>query len=241
MTKSYTVQCNVRMSRTPRCPSTKGPVGAGLLMVSVVVMRVQDATPDSGAVVVGVDGSPWALNAVRWAVFEAVTRDLTLRLVHAVPDDVGGASIGDTALFDAEDAARQIRESVRVQTARVTGRSGDVLVEESRHASMVCIGARPPRCSRGQLIGLTARCLAESARCPVAIIRTGDDGDARTDGVVSVVLSVDADNDEVIHLAMHEGRLRAATVRQIDRRVNSWIRRYPDVHVETVAAGTGHQ
>ena len=40
-------------------------------------------------------------------------------------------------------------------------------------------------------------------------------------------------------LAMHEGRLRNAIVRQVDRRLNSWIRRYPDVHVETVAAGTG--
>jgi hypothetical protein len=38
---------------------------------------------------------------------------------------------------------------------------------------------------------------------------------------------------------MEEGRRRHATVRQIDRRLNSWVRRYPDVHVQTVAAGTG--
>jgi hypothetical protein len=38
---------------------------------------------------------------------------------------------------------------------------------------------------------------------------------------------------------MEEGRLRKATVRQIDRRLSGWARRYPDVHVELVAAGAG--
>ena len=95
--------------------------------------------------------------------------------------------------------------------------------------------------SAGPLFGPTASALAERACCPVAIIRSRGDGTPDTDGVVSVVLSDEADNDEVVHLAMHEGRLRGATVRQIDQRTDSWIRRYPDVHVETVAAGTGRQ
>lgn len=91
------------------------------------------------------------------------------------------------------------------------------------------------------MVGPTATALAERACSPVAIIRTRDDGTPRTEGVVSVVLSDEADNDDVVHLAMQEGRLRRATVRQIDRRTDSWIRRFPDVHVETVAAGTGGQ
>jgi nucleotide-binding universal stress UspA family protein len=197
-----------------------------------------------GAVVVGVDGSRAALNAVRWAVDEAVSRDVTLRLVHA---DTGGrhteaGGLGcDTALLDAEDAAIQIRPSVRLQSARVVGRPVDVLVGESKNASMVCVGARPPRCSASQLLGETASGLAKQADCPVAIIRSRLDGSARTEGVVSVVLSDDADNDEVLHLAMQEGRLRRSTVRQIDRRIDSWVRRYPDVPVETVASGTPRQ
>lgn len=202
--------------------------------------------PDSnGAIVVGVDHSRWALNAVRWAVAEAANRDVALRLVHAVPTYHGMASDGvsccDSALFDAVNAATQERKTVRLESARIVGSPDDVLVRESRHACLVCIGARPPRCSAGRLIGATASHLAEHAGCPVAIIRSGDDGAPRTEGVVSVVLSDDADNDDVVHLAMHEGRLRKSTVRQIDRRLDSWIRRYPDVHVETVAAGTGRQ
>jgi hypothetical protein len=53
------------------------------------------------------------------------------------------------------------------------------------------------------------------------------------------VLNDEPDNDEVVHHAMEEGRLRKATVRQIDRRLSGWARRYPDVHVELVAAGAG--
>jgi hypothetical protein len=68
----------------------------------------------------------------------------------------------------------------------------------------------------------------------VAIIR--ERGDDLT-GVIAVVLDDAPDNDEVVHQAMREGRLRNATVRQIDRRANSWVRRFPDVRVQTVAAG----
>src|ERR1700758_5291243 len=38
---------------------------------------------------------------------------------------------------------------------------------------------------------------------------------------------------------MEEGRRRHATVRQTVRRLTSWVRRYPDVPVQVVAAGTG--
>jgi hypothetical protein len=54
-------------------------------------------------------------------------------------------------------------------------------------------------------------------------------GQAHDDHVLSVAVGA----EEVCQHPRH------ASVRQIDRRLNSWIRRYPDVHVQTVAAGTG--
>jgi nucleotide-binding universal stress UspA family protein len=204
----------------------------------------------SGPVVVGVDGSRAALNAVRWAAAEAVHRDVPLRIVHAVrprtqagPVALGGheESVCDTVLLEAEAAATQAHGCIRVELARIIGAPGDALVYESHRAMMICVGSRPPQNPEGRLVGPTATALAERACSPVAIIRTRDDGTPRTEGVVSVVLSDEADNDDVVHLAMQEGRLRRATVRQIDRRTDSWIRRFPDVHVETVAAGTGGQ
>lgn len=190
-------------------------------------------------VVVGVDGSHAALNAVRWAAAEAVDRDVPLRIVHAVPRDPDGAA--DAVLLEAQDAAVIGSESVRVQRVRAIGQPEDVLVRESQRAAMVCIGARPRRAAIEPVIGAVAAALARGAACPVAVIRTRSDGAAHTDGVISVVLTDDAGNDDVVHLAMHEGRLRGRAVRQIDRRTDSWVRRYPDVHVETVAAGSGHQ
>ncbi len=199
-------------------------------------------------IVVGVDGSRAALNAVGWAVTEAAYRDAPLRLIHAVPTTdhhcgsvghTGDASRTDPVLVSAEAEVQGAGKAIRFESARIDGNAGDVLIAESSRSLMVCIGVPGRDRLAGRLFGPIATVLAAHAHCPVALIR-GDSavspGDA---GVVSVVLDDDPDNDSVVHLAMQEGRLRAATVRQVDRRRNSWIRRFPDVHVETVAAGTG--
>jgi nucleotide-binding universal stress UspA family protein len=198
--------------------------------------------PSQGrTVVVGVDGSHAALNAVRWAAAEAVDRDLPLRIVHVVSSGVDSDGGADAVLLSAQDAADMSAEGVRVQPVRAIGRPDDVLVRESHRAAMVCIGARPRRIAIEPVVGRVAAALARGAACPVAVIRSRSDGTAHTDGVISVVLTDEAGNDDVVHLAMREGRLRGRAVRQIDRRADSWVRRYPDVHVETVAAGSGHQ
>ena len=165
---------------------------------------------------------------------------MALRIVHAVSSG-DEPSCSDTVLLKAEDVAIQAQAAVRPGLTKAVGEPGDVLVDESDEATMVCIGARPRQRSGGRLFGPAASPLAERARCPVAIIRSRGDGTPDTEGVVSVVLSDEADNDDVVHLAMHEGPLHGATVRQIDQRTDSWLRRYPDVHVESVAAGTGRQ
>jgi len=149
------------------------------------------------------------------------------------------ACCADVALLSAEDEVKDVGKPVRLELARIPGMPDEVLIGESASALMICVGA--PRLERlaGRLFGATATALAEGAHCLVALIRPGGDGSSRDDGVVSVVLYDEPDNDAVVHLAMREGRLRNTIVRQVDRRLSSWIRRYPDVHVETVAAGTG--
>lgn len=53
------------------------------------------------AVVVGIDGSRTAVDAALWAVDEAVSRDIPLRLVYAIdPDNNSGT--------DPQDAARDL-------------------------------------------------------------------------------------------------------------------------------------
>lgn len=189
---------------------------------------------DCPPVVVGVDGSQSALNAALWAAAEAIDRGTRLRLVY-VADDVDDrpTTCGHARrVLDAACAAvTGYSPNVRIQTVCIPGRKQRALVDESKTASMICIGAHG-RC--GSPLGPTATALGKRAQCPVAIIRGRRDDVTR---VIAVVLDDAPDNDEVVHQAMREGRLRNATVRQIDRRANSWVRRFPDVRVQTVAAG----
>ena len=200
-------------------------------------------TPPRGPVVVGVDGSRSALNAVTWAVAEAVDRDVPLRIVHALgaePEPRPGQNDAVShVLARAEDAAHQADDSVSTEVVTSLGRPGDVLVCESRRASLICVGSHPRPCDESALFSPTVARLAQRAACPVAIIRSRRDGTPQTDGAITVVLSDEPANDDLVRVAMHEGRLRGATVRQIDQRTDSWVRRYPDVHVEIVTDTAG--
>jgi nucleotide-binding universal stress UspA family protein len=199
------------------------------------------------SVVVGVDGSKAAIGAAMWAIDEAISRELPLRLVHVVPREPVRSSqpsdweveCGEMALRQAAGAVHGVGKPVEVETALLSGDLEQILIDESQDAALVCLGVGKRERGSDELLGPTAAALAARAHCPVAIIR-GDSGEPPAQrGVIAVVLNDEPDNDDVVHRAMEEGRLRKATVRQIDRRLNSWVRRYPDVHVEVVAAGAG--
>ncbi|OBF93509.1 universal stress protein [Mycobacterium sp. 852014-52450_SCH5900713] len=203
---------------------------------------------DAKAVIVGVNGSQAAVNAAKWVIDEAIGRQLPLRLVYVMPRRParpGSAprsewevERGEMALAEAECAIQSERKPVEIETAIVSGDPAEALINQSRDAALVCVGTARRGWASDGLLGPTATGLVARAHCPVAIIRTSD-GLPTELGVIAVVLTDEPDNDEVVHQAMEEGRRRHAIVRQIDRRVNSWVRRYPDVRVQTVAAGTG--
>ncbi|OBA60558.1 universal stress protein [Mycobacterium sp. 1100029.7] len=201
---------------------------------------------EPAALQVGVDGSQAAIGAVKWAIDEAISRDLPLRLVHVIPrpqghggqPSDGALDSGERALGQADSAVRGVSTHVEVETALLAGDPEEVLIDESRDAALVCVGAGKREQGSDEVLGRTAAALAARAHCPVAVIRSDPDKSPASGGVIAVVLDDEPDNDELVHRAMEEGRLRRATVRQIDRRLDSWVRRYPDVRVEVVAAGT---
>ncbi len=204
---------------------------------------------DAKSVVVGVNGSQAAVNAAKWSVDEAIGRQMPLRLVYVIPrrDAQTGSTPtsewelerAEMALSQAECAVQSEGKPVEVETAILSGDPAQVLINESQDAALVCVGTARRGWASDGLLGPTAAGLVAHAHCPVAIIRTNPDGSPTELGVIAVVLNDEPGNEEVVHQAMDEARRRHATVRQIDRRLNSWIRRYPDVHVQTVAAGTG--
>ncbi|QLL05671.1 universal stress protein [Mycobacterium vicinigordonae] len=202
------------------------------------------------SVTVGVNGSQAAVNAAKWAIDEAVSRQVPLRLVYVIAANGLTASDWDleraeTALSQAEcavqSAAREEGTFVEVDTVVLSGDPAQVLVDESQDTALVCVGTARRGWATDGSLGPTAAALVAGAHCPVAVIRTNYDGSPTRLGVIAVVLNDEADNDEVVRAAMEEGRRRHAMVRQIDRRVDSWVRRYPDVPVQVVAAGTGHE
>ncbi|MDP7703388.1 MULTISPECIES: universal stress protein [unclassified Mycobacterium] len=217
---------------------------------------------DSGpAVVVGIDGSRAALHAALWAIDEAVTRDVPLRLVYVIESPpVSGGIAGHqaaarAALFDAQQAIKATGKEVVVDTEILWGRPLTKLMQESRSASMICVGSiGRNHAHSGQ--GSVAGALAGSSLCPVAVIHRSPDG--TTVPTIRRVVA-EADNGAVLRHAFQEARLRGVPLRavsvqethaqagdgnrlakaQLDRRLTRWTRLYPDVRVES-AIVRGH-
>ena len=192
-------------------------------------MREVPAPP---AVVVGVDGSRAAVRAALWAVDEAVSRDIPLRLVYALdpgedndvhPDDAARRlATAEIAVRSAVMAVESTDKPVTIKVEITQGHPTSTLVRASRSAVMVCVGAVGLNHFQRGRVGSTAAALASSAHCPVAIIR-GHDGPGRRhadgiivetdagprDGVVggcdggSAPLQGTADGDQLLAIPVH--------------------------------------
>src|SRR5947209_7395181 len=105
---------------------------------------------DAKWVVVGVNGSQAAVNAARWTIDEALSRQLPMRLIYVIPRpdaQTGPAPASEweleraeMALSRAECAIQQAKKPVEVETAILSGDPGKVLIDESRDAALICVG-----------------------------------------------------------------------------------------------------
>jgi len=173
----------------------------------------------SQPVVVGVDGSGSALDAVRWAAEEAARRDIRLRLVHAFELPVGypPGFVDAKALYDA--LAAQAKESLEqaralaeetapglsVEVVDVQAGAVPALVAESDGAAVLALGSRGLGGFTGLVVGSTAVALVARSRCPVVVVRgPGQDG--------PVVVGVDGTptSEGAIAFAMAEASARGA-------------------------------
>ncbi|MFC4948667.1 universal stress protein [Pseudonocardia sp. GCM10023141] len=154
-------------------------------------------------VVVGVDGSPCALRAVRWGAAEAARRRITLRLVIAFGWPVGTDRAGhgnayvdvmtDRAriqLAAAVVVAEQEAPGIEVEHELVAGSALHVLEVESRHAQLVVIGDRGLSRIEGLLLGSVTVALATHASCPVVVVR-GPERDPAETALLPIVVGVD--------------------------------------------------
>jgi nucleotide-binding universal stress UspA family protein len=219
---------------------------------------MRDSSTQKPAVVVGIDGSQAAIQAAEWAVDEAISREIPLRLVEVIPEQVEPAPLasvgnvrmeleyGETALRIASAAVDATGKPVKVETAILQGNPAQTLIAESRDAEMICVGSVGIGRLARALLGSTAAELVEGAHCPVAIIRT-QRSQAKPDSALIVVAINDSpDNDDVVEQAMAEAKLRHAPVLalgvlqkdsgdmpsdELDQRVECWGRRHPGVKI----------
>lgn len=207
-------------------------------------------------IVVGIDGSDAAINAAKWAAAEAVSRNVPLRLIHAIPrrnadDDSLDVEYAQSALRAADAALQATGQPVKVECDIVRGSSEDALIDESRDAAMVCVGSVGTGWVARKVLGSTADTLAHKAHCPVAVIRHGAEPDG---GFVAVAVGESEANDAVLEHGFREARLRAAPVlamgvwrwglgeipySQLNQRLGPWVAQHRDIHVQPAAARRG--
>ena len=181
--------------------------------------------PTPAAVVVGVDGSTAALRAALWAVDEAVSRDIALRLVHALDaDDSESLDRADSArtFATAERAVRRViaaveatDKPVKIEVDITKGPPVGTLVRASRSAAMVCVGAVGSDHFQPDRVGSTAAAVATSAQCPVAVIHGFGRPTRPHPRWVVVEADKSPDNGVVLGAAVDEARLRNAPLRVI--------------------------
>lgn len=176
-------------------------------------------TDSKFSVVVGIDGSDTAIEAALWAIDEAVSRSVPLRLVCVTKAKHPSAEDYYADIHHAEDSLRAAQaavdatgKSVKVETAVLTGLPGVSLVEESYDAALVCIGSVGIGRYARSILGSTATEVAEKAHCPVAIIRPSDTGADHSVNWIAVADTGSRDTGAVLEAAMDEGALRQAPV-----------------------------
>ena len=105
----------------------------------------------SAPVVVGVDGSDAAINAGKWAIDEAISRDVPLRIVHAThiegneatPEDAFRLEVqyAESSLRAASAAVETTGKPVKIETDMLWGTPDIALINESRNAALIRVGS----------------------------------------------------------------------------------------------------
>jgi nucleotide-binding universal stress UspA family protein len=141
-----------------------------------------------GSVVVGIDGSSGAEAAMHWAIKDAGTRKVAVRLVCAyhippgyyqglgmyteVPQELEAVrKAADRIVEDALAAAAKIDSGVEISGVTVDGSPVPALLEESRTASLLVLGSRQRSALASSILGSVSAAAVARAECPAVVVR----------------------------------------------------------------------
>ncbi len=150
-----------------------------------------------GTIVVGVDGSAGAAEALRWAIAEARLRKARLRIVHAWTYGYTGMPLGGFAamggfdsyvsigvdVIDLQRAAEHLIEKtteevaggvegIEVERQVVEGAAAQVLIGASVGADLLVVGSRGHGGFVGLMLGSVSQQCVDHAPCPVVVVRS---------------------------------------------------------------------
>ena len=139
-------------------------------------------------IVVGVDGSEGAQNALRWAARQAQYTGATLEVVigwqypafygwaPAVPDDADYGQIAEQVLTETLDKVFGPDRPARLLTRVVARHPAEALVEASEGAELLVVGNRGHGGFADALLGSVSTYCVHHAHCPVTVIRPARHG-----------------------------------------------------------------
>jgi nucleotide-binding universal stress UspA family protein len=138
-------------------------------------------------IVVGVDGSPAAQAALRWAVEEAEYTGAAVDAViawqypvgfgsygwasSAIADDTDYREVAEKALADTISNAVDPAKTVRVRPKVVQGNASEVLLDAAAGARLLVVGSRGHGGFAAALLGSVSQHCVYHAPCPVVVLR----------------------------------------------------------------------
>jgi nucleotide-binding universal stress UspA family protein len=162
-----------------------------------------------GVLVVGIDGSAGASEALRWATDEARLRNSRLLVVHAWRlgylagpgggygyvggpfDPYAAGGLGDrqeAAEEFLEEATRGLEtEGVEIERRVVEGSPAEALVQAAAEGDLLVVGSRGHGGFAGLLLGSVSQQCAHHAPCPVVIVHAAKPGSGGSGPVEAAV------------------------------------------------------
>ncbi len=146
-----------------------------------------DHDTKSGRIVVGIDGSPGSIDALREAGWLARATDSWLDVVTCWNDAVFVPARSSADISGAEAAAQtMLQDSVsktfgtplppKISTSVVRGGTRQKLLELSEGADMLVLGQRGFGGFAGLKLGSVSQACVARAHCPVLVVNAGHDG-----------------------------------------------------------------
>ncbi|MGA8427191.1 MAG: universal stress protein [Candidatus Dormiibacterota bacterium] len=152
-----------------------------------VDQRSSDQKRGSAPIVVGIDGSESSRRALQWAVREAESRGVSVRVIstYAIPAiamaepgfSYEPANIQELADYCRKVVATEVAKAskahpkVKLEAEIFEGTAAQALIEASARASMLVVGSRGHGGFVGLLLGSVSQQCVTHAHCPVVVVR----------------------------------------------------------------------